>query len=359
MRGTLQQDIIDALPHALLVLDERLRVIVSNRACDLLLVKPAGTTCGLSLADILPHRDLLSQTRAAIETGGTRVVEFLVDIGKGITKVLRATGVGLEQNRPAPSRRFCLIVLEDVGERVRLEEQLVQSEKLAGMGLLASSVAHELGTPLTIMSSTLQYVQSTLVDVGNNVLTEAIEAILDSVGQMRGILRSLSHFTGLQGPRFASTDLSRVLSQMLGFVCAEAERHNIRIHHQLEDRLPPCLVDPGEIKQLLLNLFKNAIEAMPEGGDLHVKMRSVPKVLAETEDHIRLEVSDTGIGMSEGEMRSIFRTFYSTKPGNTGLGLPLCRRIVEEHGGEIIASSRPGEGSTFIVTLPVRLQEEP
>jgi signal transduction histidine kinase len=116
-------------------------------------------------------------------------------------------------------------------------------------------------------------------------------------------------------------------------------------------------VDTREIKQLFLNLLKNAIEAMPGGGRLSVTVGLVPQATPESAAAIRLEIADTGVGMSDSEMRSIFRPFYSTKPKGTGLGLPFCRRVAEEHGGEITVSTQFGQGSTFIVILPVRQSE--
>jgi len=101
-----------------------------------------------------------------------------------------------------------------------------------------------------------------------------------------------------------------------------------------------------------LNLFKNAIEAMPNGGELRVSI-----YLSKSEDTVCIEVSDTGCGISEADLRSIFRPFYSTKPDGTGLGLSFCRRVTEEHGGEIRVKSELSEGSTFSVILPVRQEE--
>jgi len=216
------------------------------------------------------------------------------------------------------------------------------------MGLLAASVAHELGNPLSIISSTLQYVRDTLLDAGDRQFIEAIETIMDSVGQMHRLLRGLSGFTGTQRPHFEPTDLRRVLAQMLAFIHNEAEVYRIKIHHHFDDNLPDCQVDSREIKQLFLNLLKNAIEAMPDGGELCIKM-----FLLKDEHSVCINISDTGHGIDQAELRSIFRPFYSTKD-STGLGLPFCRRVVEAHGGEIKVESELHKGSTFSILLPIR-----
>lgn len=344
------KNIIDSLPYALLVLDEELKIIQCNESCEFLLSKPEREILGRDLFEIIPHRDLQSQAISVTQNGGTKFVELyhFTTPPKILKAVITALiGMGRERNN------ICLITLEDIGERVQLEEQLVQSEKLAGMGLLATSVAHELGNPLSIMSSTLQYMRDALMNTESRQLIEAIDTIMDSIGQMHELLRSLSEFTGTQYPHFELTDLRHLISQMLSFIHKEAETHKIKIYHQFDDNLLYCQIDPREIKQLFLNLFKNAIEAMPNGGELHVKAHLLP-----SKDTICIEISDRGHGISETELRSIFRPFYSTKPKGTGLGLSFCRRVVEEHGGEITVKSKVGEGSSFSIILPVKQEEK-
>jgi signal transduction histidine kinase len=171
------------------------------------------------------------------------------------------------------------------------------------------------------------------------------------------LLLDLSRFTAVQRPRFTATDLRHTLSHVLALIQREAEQHHIELFWQCDDHLPECEVDVREIKQLFLNLLKNALEAMPGGGRLSVTMGLRPKAAPESAEAIRLEIADTGVGMSASEGRSIFRPFYSTKPKGTGLGLPFCRHVVEEHGGEITVSTQLGKGSTFVVILPVRQSE--
>jgi PAS domain S-box-containing protein len=347
--------IIDTLPYALLVLDRQLQIVLCNRSCEGFLEQSAHAAGGDKLFTLLAHRDLQTQARAVLQNGGTRVVELYLDSTEGIPTVLRAVVTALRLEAETPVR--CLLLLEDISERVRLEEQLVQSEKLAAMGLLAQSMAHELGNPLSIMTSTLQYVRDRLGQTGSPALTEAIDTIMESVNQMHGLLLDLSGFTGAPRPRFEATDLRRALAQVLALIQREAEQRHIQLVRQFDDPLPACQVDAREVKQLFLNLLKNALEAMPGGGTLAVTMRRVPHAAPEGEDKIRIEIADTGVGMTDSEVRAIFRPFYSTKPKGTGLGLPFCRRVVEDHGGEITVDSRVGVGSTFVVTLPVRQSE--
>lgn len=347
--------LLDALPYTLLVLNRQLHIVLCNRSRAGVLGQAAPGAGDDALSMLLAHRDLATQARAVLQNGGTKVVEIYLDSAQGTSTVVRAVLTALQFE--AGASPLCLLLLEDASERVRLEEQLVQSEKLAAMGLLAQSMAHELGNPLSIMTSTLQYVRDQLGQTGHTTLTGAMDVIMESVNQMRELLLDLSGFTGAQRPRFAATDLRRALSQVLALIQREAEQHNIQIVRHFDDHLPECEVDTREIKQLFLNLLKNAIEAMPGGGRLSVTMGLVPPATPESAAAIRLEIADTGVGMSDSEMRSIFRPFYSTKPKGTGLGLPFCRRVAEEHGGEITVSTQFGKGSTFVVILPVKQSE--
>jgi len=345
------RNIIDSLPYAVFVVDEKLTVILCNRSSEALCSKPGEEMLGRNLSEIISSRELQTQAKAVLQNGETKFVEIHLDaenpkILKAVLTALNVTGQG--------ASNLCLITLEDISDRSQLEEQLVQSEKLAGMGLLATSIAHELRNPLTIMSSTLQYIRDSLLSSDKQELIEVIETIMDSIKQMHELLRSLAGFSESQRPHFESTDLRRLLSQMLDFIHKEAEAHKIKITSQFDNNLPDCQVDPKGIRQLFLNLLKNAIEAMPDGGTLHVKVH-----LLDDKTEVCIDISDTGHGINETDLRTIFRPFYSTKPGGTGLGLSFCRRVVEEHGGEIKVKSEVGKGSTFSVTLPVSQKEFP
>jgi len=287
---------------------------------------------------------------------GTKLVELHLNIGKEISKILRATISSLyAEDTETP---YCLILLEDITQHAQLEEQLVQSEKLIGMGLLARSIAHEIGNPLSIMASTLQYIQSASLESDDKDFREAMGTVMDSIHQIHTLLRSLSDFTGSKRPQFEFCSPYAILSQLLIFISKEAEIHNISIQKEFVDNIPNCQLASREVKQLFLNLFKNAIEAMPWGGKLLIRMHLLPKDSSSSEDRICVEVSDNGKGINKTDIQHIFRPFYSTKPKGTGLGLSFCRHVVEEHGGEISVKSQLGKGTTFIVTFPVKQEKE-
>jgi signal transduction histidine kinase len=198
-------------------------------------------------------------------------------------------------------------------------------------------------------------VRAGLTADGHVELIEPLDATLDNLDQMHRLLRSLSEFTGQRRPHYESADLNGLIRRSLAFISKEAEGHGIELAVSLGESLPPCHLDVRAVNQILLNVFKNAIEAMPNGGRLSVRTRlSTPA--AQDGQTALVEVRDTGVGIEEGELRRVFRPLYSTKPRGTGLGLSFCRQVVEEHGGEIRLASRIGHGTTVTLTLPTSLE---
>jgi len=347
----LYESVFSALPLGILVLNKDQRIICANKTFYSLFNSREEESEGKHVQDFLPGRELENHIRCVQTDREVREVELhLKDLG-GETKALKATAIGITVldivNAPT-----VLLVLEDISERLKLEEQLVQSEKLAGMGELAASITHELGNPLSVMSSTLQYIQGRLKGKEDDISNE-IDVIVDSLKRMDELLRGLSDFKTPELLRFEQGDIHKALSQVLTLVSREARNTNIEIKTDLTPNLPMCWHDTRQLKQVFLNLFKNAIEAMPFGGYLMVRTWFSPAESSGSRSNIIIEVSDTGVGISEEELRLIFKPFYSKKKGGSGLGLPFCRRVIEAHHGTITVKSLSGKGTTFTISIPL------
>jgi len=354
----LYKTILDTLSQAVLVLDKQLKIITCNLTCENFFSKPVDKIVGKKLSEVIPHQNLQNQAKIVMqnEESGTKFVEFHLDTEKMGSKILRATITRFrEEDFGIP---FCFIMLENVTEQIELEDKLLQSEKRAGMEFLARSIAHELGNPLSIAISTIQYIQSKLSDVDNEDLKESIEILKESAEEIHTLLRNLSDFSNLKRPQFEFCNFHHIILQLLSLIRKEAKMHNIKIYREFDEKITTCQLDKQGIRQLFLNLFKNAIESMPQGGELHIKTYLVPGKLPEDEEKVVVEISDTGEGIGQTEMQYIFRPFYSSKTKGAGLGLSLCRRVVEDHGGEISVKSEVGRGTTFTVSLPVRQAKE-
>ena len=362
--------LFECLPQAALLLDRHLRVGLANRAAsELFQVAPAALV-GSPITDLVPHQ---SVAKMILDFGQETVKEIEIHPSPEqeirLARILKITVVRLpgscSSEGPqlagappcAPRGAFRLLLLEDVTEKARTEEQLVQAEQLVAMGQLASGIAHELANPLSSMSSNLQYVWEKLKGSGDPALTGAVEITLDHLDEMRHLLRSLLDFTVQHRPHYQATDVHDLLRQKLAFIGREAEEQGVEVAVSFAPELPPCHLDARTVKQVLLNILKNALEAMPHGGKLHVRTRmgySAPC----GGDVVVIEIQDSGAGIEEAELRKVFRPLYSTKPRGTGLGLPFCRQVVEEHGGEIHLTSQKGCGTTVALLFPIR-QEDP
>lgn len=235
---------------------------------------------------------------------------------------------------------------------VRLaQEQLVRSTKMAAIGELAANVAHEINNPLTSVLGYTSHLMKTLD------LPEQPKRLLSIIEQetlrVRKIIRNLLDFARQRPTRMQPSDLLQPLKETVALVQGVAEASSIRIHEEY-DGVPVIVnMNPNEIKQVFINIVNNAIQAMPQGGELRIRLKSrAPKETI-------VEFADTGTGIPAEHIGKIFEPFFSTKTegGGTGLGLSISYRIVQNHGGRIEVESEPGKGSLFRVVLPVYPEE--
>lgn len=227
--------------------------------------------------------------------------------------------------------------------------QLIQSAKLAAVGELSAGLAHELNNPLT---SILGYAELLLeTDVADGAPKEDLERIATEAHRACEIVQNLSEFSRQTKARREPADVNELLQRTLAVVRYHFETSGVRIEESYCQDPPPSLLDPGQIRQVWLNLITNAFQAMPEGGTLGVQ------TVCE-ENGVAVSISDTGIGMSPSVRERIFEPFFTTDPSRKGLGLSVSLGVVQEHGGRIMVETREGQGSTFTVWLPAMLGDE-
>ena len=234
--------------------------------------------------------------------------------------------------------------IRDITERKRAERLLQEKERLATLGTTAAVFAHEIGNPLNGISTSLQIVKSILeADKIDPVLHETLEIAFQEVQRLATLLSDYRTFARPQRLNLRPADVTQIIEEVLSAQLPMYRATKIALQTQLEN-LPAILVDPEKIKQVILNLCKNAVEAMPNGGSLTVKATG-------SEGGVILEVTDTGEGIAHG--LDVFQLFRTTKPDGTGLGLPIVQQIISDHKGTITYRSEMGKGTTFIVVLPV------
>ncbi|NOX96929.1 MAG: hypothetical protein GXO98_02500 [Nitrospirae bacterium] len=229
-----------------------------------------------------------------------------------------------------------------------LEKKAAEEERLAYIGLLSSGLVHELRSPLNVMSVDMRTLRKQMEEpdkVSREALRNLTARLFRQTERLTGILEEFLRFGKPGELRLEETNPNTILREVLEFVRGDIRKNGIRVKENLDEKLPPLSMDRTRIREAIFNIVMNAVQAMPEGGTLTVNS-------SRKGSRIEIEVSDTGCGLSEEECRKMFDIFYSTKDGGTGLGLPIVRRTIHDHGGTIKVKSRKGEGTTVTISLP-------
>ena len=247
-------------------------------------------------------------------------------------------------------------IFMDLKERLEMErrlkttqEQLLQSEKLAAMGRLTSQIAHELNNPLYGIMNTLELMK-TEISPGNN-RRKILEMALSETVRLSELLHKMLTFSKPDQKEKQPVDINTILDEILLLHEKQFSENNIIIEIHLADGMPSVLASKNQLRQVFLNMFHNAGDAMPDGGILTVKT-------AVQDGEIAIEISDNGIGINEKDIKNIFDAFFTTKSSvkGVGLGLSVCYGFIAEHGGDIQVTSEQGVGTCFKITLPVYVQ---
>lgn len=240
-------------------------------------------------------------------------------------------------------------ILRDITEKKKLEERLLQSERLATIGRMSAKVAHEIRNPLSSISLNSELLEEEIVSYKGVDSSEAkalLKSITRELDRLTEITDDYLRFAKLPAPHLKELTVNRMVSDLLSMLEPEMEGRGVKVERRLAPRLPKVKADHQQLRRALLNMLKNSLEAMPDGGEIKVTTG------ADT-DSVLIKISDTGTGIRSEHMDRIFTPFFSTKEMGTGLGLPLAQQIVAEHGGEITCSSEIGKGASFVVALPI------
>jgi PAS domain S-box-containing protein len=243
-------------------------------------------------------------------------------------------------------------ILRDITERKRLEDEKLRAERLAVIGAMSARLAHEIRNPLSSITLNIDLVGDEVETLSRDNAGTADEArsllrsINSEVRRIQRVTEDYLQFARMPKPRRELVSINEVIRQGLTFMESLFQATKVAVRTEFDESLPAIEADEGQLWQAILNLVRNAIEAMPEDGTLTLMTVRRGKYLV-------LTVSDTGKGMTETEQQQLFKPFFSTKSSGTGLGLPLTQQIVAEHGGSIRCESAPGKGATFVVELPL------
>jgi PAS domain S-box-containing protein len=346
------ESILESLDSGIIVVGLDGRITSWNRAMESLYGQKREETLGRTLDEVFPGK-FLEALRGSMDLGSqgeiAHIYKLHLPAADGRSLMVNISVAPFEA-KPA-EHNGTILILDDVTARVRLEEQLQHTEKMASVGLLAAGVAHEVNTPLAGISSYTQLL------LGQIEESDSRRPLLDKIEKQSfraaKIINNLLNFSRSGGAELERMDVNKTLVDVLSLLEHQLTGSRIRVRRELATDLPPIRGNENGIQQVFFNLILNARDAMPRGGWLTLV------TYADT-DTVVVEVKDTGHGIRKEHVRRIYDPFFTTKGigRGTGLGLSVSYGIVQEHGGGIFVESTPGQGSRFQVALPALVLSE-
>lgn len=342
------ENIIHSIGVGLIVCDRDERITTVNPAAvtmwgiqwpDMQETK-VGEVAALQSVMALPHE--------VLETGKIIRREAVALLQKdGSSRLLDCAFVPLVDDQKAV--QGIILLSEDVTERTRTKQRLIQSERLALIGRMSAQVTHEIRNPLNALGLNTELLGDEIAALDPNHGSDAwalLRSVTQEIDRVTAVTDSYLRLARLPTPHLEREDVGEIIQSLLRFLGEEFATKGIQLSFEVEEGLPEALVDENQLRQALLNIIRNSSEAMEAGGQLEIRV-------AGRDDAVEMLLRDDGEGIEPAIMGRIFDPFYSTKSQGTGLGLPITHQIIVEHGGSLTCESVPGEGTTFRIRLPI------
>ena len=349
----LADKVLESIPSGVLVLSASGRVALSNRA---LRDRATDTAAGATLREVFPEASAEALDAVARLVEAT-CVENRVQRVIGANLQLFASpghynlhGIPLELHTPDVR---ALVVIDDISEVRALESQLLRAEKLSTVGVLAAGIAHEVGTPLGIMRGNAEYALRKLGS--DHAQASRMTTIIEEIDQVKRTIQTLLDFSRVQPTALEPVDCAAVAKDVAELLRLEAARRKIKIELQIAPGLPEIAADAHQLKQVLVNLAFNSLDACAPGGCIEIRVTTEGDADGATRHRVLLQVADDGCGIAPENLNRVFDPFFTTKKRGqgTGLGLAVVSQIARSHGAQVEIESEPGHGTRVSLWWPI------
>lgn len=341
------ENIVESINVGVLAVDLQDRIESWNSQMEVMYALPRWQAVTKPLSEIFPAAFVEEFYRVRQNPGIHNLYKFRLGTRSGESRVVNVAIA------PLVTRNFNvigrLIIMDDITQRVDLEAQLSQADKLSSIGLLAAGVAHEVNTPLAVISS---YAQMLAKQLQNDPQKGALlDKITRQTFRASEIVNNLLNFSRTSGTEFTKVDVNKIIHDTLALLEHQFKTSKIQVRNELAEYVPPIHGNAGRLQQVFLNLFLNAKDAMAGGGTLRISTQNG--------DAVSIVVEDTGSGIAQEHIHRIYDPFFTTKasregqPRGTGLGLSVTYGIIQEHAGKIRVESHPGQGTRFYLDFPL------
>jgi two-component system NtrC family sensor kinase len=342
------ENIVESINVGVMAVDLADRVESWNSQMEVMYALPRWQALTRPLSEVFPAAFVEEFYRVRQNPGIHNLYKFRLHTPTGEVRTLNVAIAPLVTKKFNVIGR--LIIMDDITERVSLESQLSQADKLSSIGLLAAGVAHEVNTPLAVISSYAQMLSKQLQ--GDAQKGALLEKITRQTFRASEIVNNLLNFSRTSGAEFGDVDINKIILDTLALLEHQFKTTKIQVQDELSGHLPLITGNAGRLQQVFLNLFLNARDAMPGGGTL--------RIATSNGEAVSVVVSDTGSGIAQEHIHRIYDPFFTTKTvprqgeaRGTGLGLSVTYGIIQEHSGKIRVESRPGAGTTFYLDFPL------
>jgi PAS domain S-box-containing protein len=344
------ENIVESISVGVLAVDLEDRIESWNSQMEVMYAMPRSQVLNERLSEVFPAEFMEEFYRVRQNPGIHNLYKFRLHTRAGDVRIANVAIA------PLVTRKFNvigrLIIVDDITERMELESQLTQAEKLSSIGLLAAGVAHEVNTPLAVISSYAQMLTKQIS--GDAKLGPLLEKITRQTFRASEIVNNLLNFSRTGATEFSAIDLNKIITETLTLLEHQLKTSQVKVQTDLYAGLPLIHGNSGKLQQVFLNLFLNAKDAMAgKGGTLHISTSNG--------DAVQVNISDSGAGIAPEHINRIYDPFFTTKnvpregqSRGTGLGLSVTYGIIQEHAGKIRVDSQPGQGTTFQLEFPMR-----